>query len=136
MADFVYNLEQQSSKIFTQGVSELLALYVPKNDSMGYVLDTKSGKKYIQLTESGVKLFRDIWNSGKNFCHNDSEIPFSQLKRDGFNISNETLDLVKTNSGASVLAQNKYGSIGLDETLPDKSVIGSRNSVKGNYLIQ
>jgi DNA-binding PadR family transcriptional regulator len=157
LADFMYNLEKQAAQGATMGTPNALALYFKNKGVTDYISRDELGRKYIRLTEAGVKLFREIWNSGRTIRYDNVEIPFSQLERDGFNIIRETVDMkndgtaveeekeeeqativVKENKGPKILAQNAAESTGFapEDNVPDKSIIGPRRTVKGNYLMR
>ncbi|MGV8172379.1 MAG: hypothetical protein ACP5OA_06835 [Candidatus Woesearchaeota archaeon] len=152
LADFLYNLEKQASQNATIGTPNPLALYFKKKETTDFIATDNSGKKYIALTEEGVALFREIWDSGREICYHDTTIPFSKLEKDGFNITKEAIDittdgkpiydnqatLVKDNKGPSIIALNKYSSIGPVpvEKIPDESIVGSRKPLRGSYRSQ
>jgi len=148
LADLVLSLERQASLNFGKHTPDPLAVYFKNEGATDFIQTDSSNRKYIRLTEEGVKLFKEIWNDGKNYGRNIMSL--SKLQKKGFGISpkieaiangeylssDQAMIVNQNNTSPSLLVQNESESVGFtpEYVAPDKSIVGSRGSVKGRYL--
>lgn len=132
--------------LFFKNTEEALAVY----DKGEFVRFDDKGNKYIELTAQGESAFCHMWDCNDEYMTKraviiaDKMITFSDLQKKKKDLvldgDQNIASLVNNNENRpSFILSNSYGSTGLSSIEyggPVEKVVGSRNSVKGDYLIK